>query len=46
MSPSCSCVHASYRAKAPSISTWLSRMGGHTPTASRAMTKLNGAPTR
>ncbi len=46
MSSSCSCVHASYRAKAPSISTWLSRIGGQAPTASRAWTKLNGAPTR
>ena len=39
MSPSCSRNQASYRAQAPSISTWESRLGGHAPMASRLETK-------
>ena len=41
MSPCCSRTHASYSAHAPSISTWLSEMGGQAPVASRLPTKAN-----
>ena len=46
MSPSCRRTHDSNRANAPSVSTWLSSIGGQAPTASSALTKLNGAPAR
>ena len=46
MSPSCRRIHASYIAHAPSISTWLSEIGGHAPTASRFITKANVCPER
>ena len=39
-------TQASYSAHAESISTWLSRIGGHAPTASRPITKANGPPWR
>ena len=39
-------THASYRAQAPSCSTWLSLMGGTGPVPSMVMTNENAWPAR
>jgi hypothetical protein len=39
-------THASYSAHAPSISTWLSMIGGKAPIASTAETNENDRPAR
>ena len=46
MPPHWSLTHASYRAQAPSCSTWLSLMGGTGPVPSIVMTNENAWPAR